>query len=242
MWLDYKQNPTTSGRNAICEAYLPLVRAIALRLQSHLPAQVDAEDLVSAGCFGLIEAIEAYDPDRAASFSTFAGKRIFGAAVDHLRSLDWPSRTIRIREQALRRATEDFAKAHGREPSREELISALPLGRDEAHRTLRDGQVTRIASLSADRQRDGRTMRLGDAVADRRPSPAPAIADADAKAFILRRLSRAERLLVILYYAEQMTMREIGLVLGLSESRVSQMRTIIMDKLKAQLAGRDPDA
>jgi RNA polymerase sigma factor for flagellar operon FliA len=240
-WAQYKRNPTTAGRNAICEAYLPLVRAIALRLQSRLPGVIDPEDLISAGCFGLIDAIDAYDPDRSVTFSTFAGKRIFGAAVDYLRGQDWPTRTIRIREQCLRRATEDFTKAYGREPSAEELIGALPGSRDEAHRTIRDGRVARIASLSADRPRDGRTGRLADAIADRRSCPGPVAADADARAFILRQLSRAERLLVVLYYAEQMTMREIGQVLGLSESRISQMRALIVAKLRSQLAGRAED-
>ena len=240
-WAEYKRNPTTVARNAICEAYLPLVRAIALRLQGRLPGLIDPEDLISAGCFGLIDAIDAYDPDRAATFSTFAGKRIFGAAIDYLRGQDWPTRTIRIREASLRRATEDFAKAHGREPSREELIGSLPGSRDEIQRTLRDGRVARIASLSAERPGEGRPTRLADAIADRRRTPAPAAADADARAFVLRRLSRAERLLLVLYYAEQMTMREIGQVLGLSESRISQMRALIVSKLKAQLAGRADD-
>jgi RNA polymerase sigma factor for flagellar operon FliA len=237
-WELFAANPTVETRNRIMMVYLSLVHAIAKRLARALPAQIDVEDLISAGCFGLIEAIGVFNPRRGIKFSTFASKRVFGAVIDHLRAMDWPTRTVRQREEALLRAIDSFIKDFGREPDREELIARLGGSRAQAERTIRDGRTTRMGSLSASRAGDRRPLTLSEVIADPRRTPGRAAADGDTRAFIARHLSRAEWLLVTLYYTEHMTMREIGIALGLSESRISQMRTLVLRRLRAQFDGR----
>jgi len=239
-WSVFRADPTPAQRNRIVLAYMPLVHAIAKKAARLLPALVDVDDLVSAGCFGLIDAIATFDAARGVKFSTYASKRVHGAIIDYLRSLDEPGRTLRGRQVALAAATDAFRKAFGREPTMDELTASLG-GGERAERILRDGNLPQESSLDARGGGDPGSRALADTIADRRETPIAAAAERDVRAFIARRLSRAEALLVTLYYAEHMTMREIGLTLGLSESRVSQMRTLLLERLRASLEGRDED-
>lgn len=239
VWEAYRANPTTSARNAIIEAYVPLLRRLALRIAQKLPAQVDADDLVSAGSFGLMDAIDRYDPDREASFSTFCAKRIHGAIMDHLRSMDWSARLSRKREAAVAAACDSFRKQFGRTPTTDEIIERLGVGEDRGRRILDDSIVVNIGSLSQARTGESAYRpeeTLGD---DRQSTGLSAAEHRDLRDFITRRLSRSERLLIILYYYEGLKMHEVGQALGLSESRISQMRTSILAKLKVQLRERE---
>jgi len=240
-WEAFRANPTTAARNRIIEAYVPLLKRMALRISQKLPSQVDVDDLVSAGSFGLMDAIDRYDSGREASFGTFCAKRIHGAIMDHLREMDWSARLTRKREAVVASVSDGYRKEFGRTPTTDEIIERLGMGDVRGRRVLDDSKVVGVASLSQERRRNGSDQAfcpeetLGD---DRQPSGLSAAAHNDLKEFITRRLSRSERLLIILYYYEGLKMHEVGQALGLSESRISQMRTTVLAKLKVQLHGR----
>jgi RNA polymerase sigma factor FliA len=236
-WVRYKQDPTPQLRNALMEHYLPLVQRTAQRVHQKLPATVQLDDLFSAGVLGLMDAIEAFDIGRHVRFSTFSAVRIRGAILDELRSLDWVPRLVRSNSRKLETATRELEAELGRTPCDEELADRLELPIGTYRDLAEDARAVMVTSLTG-RRPDGR-----DAESDA-PDPGP-LADprsADPidesqrralKAAVTQGLSRAERLLVTLYYYENLTMREVGQVLDLSESRVSQMHTQIIKRLRA---------
>ena len=248
VWEAYRAEPTTRVRNLIVEAYLPLLRKIAQRLHKRLPRLVDVEDLVNEGAFGLMDAVNAYDPSKPNSFATFCSKRVFGAIIDHLRTMDPTPRLMREREALVGQVVDGFRKQFGRPPCDEEIIQQLGLGDEDGRRVLRDSAAVRTTSLS--RQRAGRgaggndhAPRLEETIRDRRQANAYSEAAlADAKRFATRRLSRDEQLILVLYRAEGLRMHEVGKVLGLSESRISQKLTVIEAKVQAHLRGRSAEA
>lgn len=246
LWLTYFETRSEFDRNLLVETYVPLVQKTAERIHRRLPSEVDIEDLVSAGIFGLLGAISAYDPDKDTKFETFAPQRIHGAMLDHLRSMDWAPRTVRQRGAKVQRARAVFVQEHGREPTDEELVRLLAGDEDPADRIIRDAQSVLVRSLDADRSSGSRAGNDGesefkpmDAVHDERTaSPFHASHRRDVQDFLTKGLSRAERLIILLYYYEQMTMREIGATLDLSESRVSQMHSLTIARLRSKLRNR----
>lgn len=241
VWEAYRVDPTTRVRNLIVEAYLPLLRTIAQRLHKRLPRLVDVEDLVNEGAFGLMEAVNSYDPSKPNSFATFCSKRVYGAIIDHLRTMDPTPRLMREREAMVGGIVDGFRKQFGRPPCDEEIIQKLGLGDENGRRILRDGVAVRTTSLS--RERHGRagegSSRLEETIRD--PHQANAYSEAalvDAKRFATRKLARDEQLILVLYRAEGLRMHEVGQVLGLSESRISQKLSVIEAKVQAHLRGR----
>lgn len=232
-WVSYKTNPTTQARNAIIEAYLPLLRSIAAGVHKRLPMQVEMEELVSAGCFGLMDAIDKYDPDKNTQFSTFCSQRVRGSIIDELRAMDLPPRQVREHEALVKKIWESFVKQFGRPPCDEEVLTRLGGDSRRAGKILRNSRVTQMASLSESVNSSiDHPLRVEEVIADRRRiSGLSAAILQDMRDFVFRRLSRTERLVIILYYYERMTMKEIGKVLGLSESRVSQIREVLLAKL-----------
>lgn len=242
VWIRYKQSGSEAIRNWLVERYLGLVRYLAERQHARLPAQVDVNDLVQAGCFGLLDAIEAFDPARGIKFETFCPPRIVGAVIDYLRSIDDFTRNRRQRKQKLSRARQAFFARFGRQPGEEELLDALGGDRREAIRTLKQVGAGRILSL--DGRPAGGDSDRGDSgidlVADKaQADPLQEAQKADLRDFITRRLTRVQRLIVILHYYERMSMKEVGATIGLSESRISQMLALIVARMKSHLAGRD---
>ncbi len=241
VWEAYRADPTDRVRNLIVEAYLPLLRKIAQRLHKRLPRLVDVEDLVNEGAFGLMAAVNAYDPSKPNTFATFCSKRVYGAIIDHLRTMDPTPRLMREREAMVCHIVDGFRKQFGRPPCDEEIIQKLGLGDENGRRVLRDGVAVRTTSLS--RERTGRggehVSRLEETIRD--PNQANAYSEAalaDAKRFATRRLARDEQLILVLYRAEGLRMHEVGQVLGLSESRISQKLTVIEAKVQAHLRSR----
>jgi RNA polymerase sigma factor for flagellar operon FliA len=202
---------------------------------------VDIEDLMSAGLFGLMDAIDAFDLDRNVKFETYCAPRIRGAILDELRAMDWVPRLVRHRTAKVEGARQKFEMANGRSPTDVELASFLQLPSEEFEKVKRDSSAVATHSItrkfaSSD---GGRELREIDVVRDDSESnPLREIQRRDLKDLITKGLSRAERLIVILYYYEGMTMKEIGATLDLSESRVSQMHSSILARLKAQMQHR----
>ena len=244
-WDRYKADQSDEeARNRLLENYLPLVRYTAERLYTKLPDEVDVDDLISAGIFGLMDAIRAYDTDRGVKFETYCSARIRGAILDELRSLDWVPRLVRSRAHKLNDATGRLEAELGRKPNEKELAKEMKLSMKEFRKLQRDARAVGLVSLSrkwyeTDSNKDVREI---DVLEDKRSDdPFRTAQRKDIKDLITRGLSRAERLIIVLYYFEEMTMKEIGETLDLSESRVSQMHSAILSRLRHQLEKRQKE-
>jgi RNA polymerase sigma factor for flagellar operon FliA len=246
VWVEYRkceddETRRREIRNFLMERFLPLVRYNAERIYTRLPDEVDIEDLMSAGLFGLMDAIDAFDLARNVKFETYCAPRIRGAILDELRAMDWVPRLVRHRSGKVESARQKFEMKNGRRPTQQELADYLQLAPDEFEKVDRDSKAVMTQSItrkfaSAD---GGKELREIDVVReDDQTNPLREMQRRDLKDLITKGLSRAERLIVILYYYEGMTMKEIGATLDLSESRVSQMHSSILARLKAQMQHR----
>ena len=237
-WKKYARNHSDDIRNSLIEHYLPIVRYTAERLSARLPEEVEVDDLISAGTFGLIDAINAFDLDRGVKFETYCSQRIRGAILDELRSMDWVPRLVRSRSHKVSQATGVLEMELGRKPTDRELAKKMKVSLTEFRKLQRDSQATGLISLSrkwfeTDSNRDVLEI---DVLEDKRSEdPFRQFQRKDVKEWVTRGLSRAERLIILLYYFEGMTMKEIGETLALSESRVSQMHSAILGRLKNHL-------
>ncbi len=241
VWRRYRANPTPELRNELAERYLQIVRFNAERIRTKLPVEVDIDDLMSAGTFGLLGAIESFDLSRGIKFETYCSPRIRGAILDELRSMDWVPRLVRNRSQKIEHATKHLKSELGHVPNDTELAERIGVSLIEFRRMARDGTAVSMTPLSR-KQGDDESRREGhefDVLEDRRPvDPFVEAQKTDLREFISEGLTRTERLILILYYYEQMTMKEIGETLDLSESRVSQMHSAIVDRLRFRLKDR----
>ena len=241
VWNSYWRTGGTSSRNALMENYLPIVRYNAERIAAKLPDEVDTDDLISAGIFGLMDAISAFDVSRGVKFETYCAPRIRGAILDELRMMDWVPRLVRTRSQKLDRTRRELEADLGRAPSYAEIHVRMKITKEDFKKILRDSTAVSLVSLSrkhyeSDSSRDVTEI---DILEDRRGrDPVAETLKKDLKELISRGLNRAERLILVLYYYEELTMKEIGATLDLSESRVSQMHSSVMGRLKAQLERR----
>lgn len=241
-WRQYKKAPTRELRNELLEQYAHIVRFNAERIRTKLPTEVELDDLISAGMFGLIDAIEAFDIDRGVKFETYCSPRVRGAILDELRSMDWVPRLVRNRSQKIQSTIKSLQNELGRAPSSEEVAERIGVSRTEFVRMSRDSTAVTMTSLS---RRTGsgdstRDMSELDILRDERAvNPVSEMQKLDLRNLIQQGLTSTERLILILYYYEEMTMKEIGVTLDLSESRVSQMHSAIVERLRAQLKQRD---
>lgn len=240
-WKSFKESGSDLLRNRLLEHYLYLVKYTAERIGAKLPDEVDVDDLMSAGVFGLLDAIDAFDLERGVKFETYCAPRIRGAILDELRTMDWVPRLVRHRAHKLDDATRALEVELGRLPSDEEIARRLGLTVPAFEKLQRDASAVALVSLSrkfadADAQRDVFEI---DVLPDGEGSdPVLEAQKRDVQDLVTRGLSRAERLIIVLYYYEQMTMKEIGATLDLSESRVSQMHSAILVRLRQKLEMR----
>lgn len=243
VWIDYKKTGDRQLRNRLMEHYWPLVRYTADRISAKLPSEVDVDDLISAGIFGLIDAIEAFDMARGVKFETYCSPRIRGAILDELRTMDWVPRLVRSRAHKLDAATKALRAELGRLPTDEEIAHKLGLNRTEFNKLMRDANAVTLISLSRkfNDEDSSRELQEIDVLEDRQSEdPVHEMQKRDMRELIMSRLTQTERLIVVLYYFEQMTMKEIGATLDLSESRVSQMHSSILNRLIQQFGLKDP--
>jgi RNA polymerase sigma factor for flagellar operon FliA len=242
LWAEYHRDPSEKNRNPLVELYMSLVKYNAERIHGRLPAEVELDDLISAGSFGLLDAIRAFDPNRGVKFETFCIPRIRGAILDELRSMDWIPRVVRSRGQKIQQASTTLEAQLGRKPTHEEVAERMGMPVDEYLRILRKAGTVSTISLSRTRYETDsfRDVQEIDIIEDRASlDPAMEVQKKDLRSLITKSLSRAERLVLILYYYEQMTMKEIGATLDLSESRVSQMHSAVLERLQSQI-GNSP--
>ena len=245
LWKTYKQDQSNVElRNQLMERFLSLVRYNAERVWAKLPEGVDLNDLISAGVFGLMDAIDAYDLERGVKFETYCVPRIRGAMLDELRTMDWVPRLVRSKASKLEAARKQVEARLGRPPSDLELAEKMQLSSAEFDKLKSDASAVNLVSLNkkwyeTDSYKDVREI---DILEDGKgEDPTRSIQKRDLMKLVTKGLNRNERLIVILYYYEELTMKEIGNTLGLSESRVSQMHSSIVARLKGQLRRRRPE-
>jgi RNA polymerase sigma factor for flagellar operon FliA len=244
LWRRYRSTKDQALRDRLILTYAPLVKYVAGRLGSGLPAHVDEGDLVSYGLLGLIGAIERYDPDRDVKFETYAMARIKGSIIDELRAMDWVPRSVRARARDIERAIAELESKFGRAPTDEEIAGKLGLTQEELDDSLSEISRSSIAALDelwTVQGSSGDQVALIDTIEDTAgPAPTTALDAAEMKEMIadaISRLPEREKLVITLYYYEELTLREIGEVLGVTESRVSQLHTKAILRLKARLSG-----
>ncbi len=244
LWRDYKAHPGIELRNQLIEIYLPLVKYNAERIWQRLPDGVDLDDLISAGVFGLLDAIDAFDLERGVKFETYCVPRIRGAMLDELRTMDWVPRLVRSKATKMEEARKSLEALLGRPPRPDEMAERLSVTPAEFHKMLAEATAVSQVSLNkkwyeTDSYKDVREI---DILEDKKAEdPTHRLQNRDLMRLVTRGLNRNERLIIILYYYEDMTMKEIGATLDLSESRVSQMHSSIVSRLQAQLSQRRPE-
>ncbi len=244
IWISYKNDPTVEFRNILMEQYLQVVRYTAERVHTKLPSEVDVDDLYSAGLFGLMQAIEAYDLTLGFKFETYCSQRIRGAIYDELRAMDWVPRLVRSRSSKVDRARKSIQMETGFKATDEQIIHHLEVDNDEYEKIERDSRPVMMTSLNrkAYDSDSSKEVQEIDVIRDQRQeNPVTELQKKDLQLLLTKGLTCAERMIVVLYYYEEMTMKEIGLTLDLSESRVSQMHSSILARLKSQMQHRSKE-
>jgi RNA polymerase sigma factor for flagellar operon FliA len=245
VWRQYRADPNRQDlRNRLVERYMPLVRYNGERIWARLPEGVELDDLVSAGIFGLMDAIDAFDLNRGVKFETYCVPRIRGAMLDELRTMDWVPRLVRSKASKLTEATKTLETRLGRHPTEHELAAHMQLTLADLEKMVVEASAVNLISLNkkwyeTDSYKDVREI---DILEDKKgEDPTRRIQKNDLMRLVTKGLNRNERLIIILYYYEELTMKEIGATLDLSESRVSQMHSSIVQRLQQQLGRRRPE-
>ncbi|MEW6744567.1 MAG: FliA/WhiG family RNA polymerase sigma factor [Planctomycetota bacterium] len=240
LWRRYKKTRSWKLRNKLVETYLPLVRSIAGRWGVRLPIWVDRNDLVSAGVFGLVGAIESFDPNRGTRFESYCQVRVQGAIRDELRHQDWLSRASRHRGMAVSRARSELAQRLGREPSDREVATHLGISPEELKARELEFWATQVVSLDA-------PFGAGDEAGTQGESTClNLVASEDLPADIVHRreliklvdghLTAIERVIVFLHYHKSMKLKQVARVLHLSDSRITQLHNRLLKRLKKKLS------
>jgi RNA polymerase sigma factor FliA len=244
LWRRYKGSGDDRARERLVVAYSPLVKYVAGRMASGLPAHVEEADLISYGLVGLISAIERFEPERDIKFETYAITRIKGSIIDELRSLDWVPRSVRARAREIERANSKLEHQLQRAPSDEEMAAELGISVEEFQDSLLQISNSTVAALDelwTVSDSSGDQVSLLDTLQDPHAEDPAQVMDAtelkDRVADAIARLPEREKLVVALYYYENLTLREIGEVLGVTESRVSQLHTKAVLRLRSRLSG-----
>ncbi len=242
LWKAYKIGADKVARNTLITRYAPLVKYVAGRLAINLPKSVDEGDLVGYGSLGLIDAIERFDLQRGVKFETYAIARIRGAMIDGLRSMDWVPVSVRHRNRVLENTTRDLENRLGRSASDEEIAEELGISKEEYDLRIKDMASSSILSLEdawGNSDEGDPSPRKAEIRDDRVPDPldeAEWVSKREALAAAIARLPEREKLVVSLYYYEGLTVKEIALVLKVSPSRISQLHTKAVVRLRGHLA------
>lgn len=244
LWQDYRAEATIERRNLLVQRYMHLVRYNGERIWARLPDGVELDDLISSGTFGLMDAIDAFDLGRGVKFETYCVPRIRGAMLDELRTMDWVPRLVRSRASRMEEARKALEVVLGRPPRPEELAERMGIPLEQIAGYVGEATAVGLVSLNkkwyeTDSYKDVREI---DILEDKKAEdPTHRLQNRDLMRLVTRGLNRNERLIIILYYYEDMTMKEIGATLDLSESRVSQMHSSIVTRLQTQLSRRRPE-
>ena len=243
LWTEFKERAEQSARERLILHYAPLVKYVVGRLAAGLPHTVERADLVSYGMFGLMDALDKFDRTREVKFETYAIPRIKGAIIDELRAMDWVPRSIRFKAREVEKAYSGLESKLRRAPTDGEVAGHLGISLSELHEVV--NQISFVSVMALDElwtaSDGGDQIALLDTIEDTLgPEPQTALAETEMREALgesIARLPEREKLVVTLYYYEELTLREIGEVLGVTESRVSQLHTKAILRLKSRLAG-----
>lgn len=240
LWREYRITREESIKHELVTAHLSLVKHLAGRLAVRLPAIIDQEDLESYGVFGLLEAVEKYNPDLGTSFKAYAYSRIRGAMIDEIRKLNWVPRTVWQKIQKLNATREKLQKEHGNNVSEEMLAEAMGVTLSELHKLIGQTHLLNLSSLDEIAPgTDGEPVRLVDLIRDPASSdPLDVIEGKEGKRLLteaIGELTEKDQLVLSLYYQERLTLKEISKVLEVSESRVCQLHTRAIERLRKKL-------
>jgi len=238
LWRAYAETRDAALKEEITLEYTPLIKMVAAKLSVHIGMHVEYEDMLGYGVFGLIDAIEKFDVAKGVKFETYASLRIRGAIIDGIRKLDWVPRALRQRSKQLERAYAELETALGREPTDAELAARMGMQKTEA--LMQGASVASLVSLD-DYLEQNHEMPLYGMARGMHETPEGAYDRQEVKAALaeaIERLSEKERRVVTLYYFEELTLKEIGRIMGVSESRVSQIRSKAMLRMRTRL-GKD---
>jgi RNA polymerase sigma factor for flagellar operon FliA len=241
LWGEFKGSGSPSARERLILHYAPLVKYVASRVATGLPASVEQADLVSYGMFGLIDALAKFEPARGNKFETYAIPRIKGAIIDELRAMDWVPRSVRFKAREIEKAYADLESILKRAPTERELAERLGVSLSELHDVI--NQISFVSVLALDEllavgSDRGEQVSLLDTLADRGVDPTTALEGQETRGLLaaaINSLSEREKIVVTLYYFEGLTLAEIGDILGVTESRVCQIHTKAVGQLRLQL-------
>ncbi len=242
LWREFKETGSQAAKDKLLVEYSHLVKYTTQRLAINLPPSVDRDDLYGAGILGLIKAVDTFEPERGFKFETYAGHKIRGAILDELRALDWVPRSVRQKARDLQRTFTRMENALGRAPYDDEVCDELGVSMEEYEQILAEVTPATIVSLdetTSDAFSDAKEVRMIDQVEDVESANPLKEMGVDELKEILKDaivgLPESERVVVALYHYEELTLKEIGVVLNLTESRVSQIHSKAMMKLRARL-------
>lgn len=244
-WAGFKGDGSVEAREKLILHYAPLVKYVASRVATGLPASVDQADLVSYGMFGLIDALQKFEPGRGNKFETYAIPRIKGAIIDELRAMDWVPRSVRFKAREIDKANSDLEAMLKRQPSDDELAGRLGITLRELHDVV--SQISFVSVLALDEMVSvgadrGEQVSLIDTLADKGIDPTQGVESQETRGLLaaaINDLSEREKIVVTLYYFEGLTLSEIGDILGVTESRVCQIHTKAVGVLRGQLTEVD---
>jgi RNA polymerase sigma factor for flagellar operon FliA len=245
VWHAFKGGRDGEAREKLILHYAPLVKYVASRVATGLPASVEQADLVSYGMFGLIDALEKFEPGRGNKFETYAIPRIKGAIIDELRAMDWVPRSVRFKQREIEKALADLESMLKRQPTEKELAERLGVSLSELHEVI--AQISFVSVLALDEtvnvgQDRGERVSLVDTLADKGFDPSTGVESQETRGLLaaaINSLSEREKIVVTLYYFEGLTLAEIGEILGVTESRVCQIHTKAVGVLRGQLSEFD---
>jgi len=242
LWREYKETGSKIAKDKLLVEYAHIVKYITNRLAVNLPKSVDRNDLTSAGILGLIKAVETFEVDRGFKFETYAGHKIRGAILDELRALDWVPRSVRQKSRELQKIYAKLENELGRIPYDDEVCEAMNITMQEYEEMLAEVTPTTIISLEEampDRGSDSKELRIIDTIEDPgSDNPLKELGFAEVKDILkdaIMNLPEKEKLVVALYHYEELTLKEIGVVLDITESRVSQIHSKAILKLRSKL-------
>lgn len=242
LWKEYSVSRNLKVREQLLLRYLPLVKYITSKMMFSLPSCVDYNDLLSAGIMGLLGALERFDPDQGVKFETFVLPRIKGAILDELRALDWAPRSLRSKARLVEKTSEQLEKELGREASSQEIAGRLNMDIEEYDNVLHELSKASLLSLDGSRVEESNTNFTSMYDLLENPAsedPEGCIEDQETKAVLVQAiegLNEQEKIVMALYYYEELTLKEIGQVLNITESRVSQIHSKAVETLKSALA------
>ena len=242
LWEQYRRTRDPGIKNVLSEEYLPIVRFVADKMIGRLPHNVQVEDLVSAGVFGLFDAVERFDLSRGVKFETYCVGRIHGAMLDELRHLDWVPRLTRARANQLEAACQKLQKRNERPPTDVELARELGISIDQLDGLYREVSGAGLLNVTR-RSLEKEENQLGVDIREdfKIEGPLPASSRRDLVEFCKKKLSAKERYILMMYYFEDLTLKEIGEALDLSESRVCQLHAKLISRLRGFLKHRQAE-